>query len=573
MTETEATASAGIVERHYHRFPSMFAGVNSLVGLAFSVMADAPERYLPGVIGSVLHFLGASKWLTDRSHLLAQSAFMVAGFFWLIPLMLTEGADPHPATMALWVVPMSAYAFCDRRVWLPTLSFTVIFYLCFYAALLAGVQFPSLTPPELEPYWSAMVVLFGGIYFVVCSASHTKKIRALTDDLSAIAAEANEARASESRFLSNMSHEIRNPLNGIIGMLDALRESPRLDSADEETLRTARHASTHLLDIVNDVLDLKKIQEGQLTLNIQSVDMTEVTRPFIATFRSMAEEKGIEFRETTEFANPELPRFLFIDPKLFTQINVNLSSNAIKFTEEGSVTNRGDYKDGCIVLTYVDTGIGMAPETVRTLFQRFRQAEDGTAKAYGGTGLGLSITHEIVTLMGGTIEVESELGKGSRFTVRIPAEIDHEREAAWREGRLTEVNTEQSGKIDLSGQRILCVDDSNINLKVVSRPLIKAGASVTTALSAYEALDLIRAAEFDIVLTDISMPEMDGEQLQQQLSEWKVGLPVVAITGNVLDSDVKRYLASGFVAALAKPVDVSELLRIVAQHGKKAVSA
>lgn len=377
---------------------------------------------------------------------------------------------------------------------------------------------------------------------------------------------AEKAREAESRFLSNMSHEIRNPLNGIIGMLDALKESPQIGHDEQENVDSARHASEHLLHIVNDILDLKKIQQGQLSLNIESVDMPALTMPMVKTFRALAKEKGIEFRETTKFDDPDLPRFLFIDPKLFTQVNVNFLSNAIKFTERGSVTNHGDYKNGFLVLEYADTGIGMSPETVNGLFQRFKQADDGTTKAFGGTGLGLAIAAEIVTLMGGTIDVESELGIGSRFIVKIPAEIDWEREKAWRENKGKEAAAESPHDYDLSGIKALCVDDSNINLKVVSRPLIKAGASVTTAASANEALELIRASDFDIVLTDISMPGMDGEQLQQELMKWKLNLPVVAITGNVLESDVKRYLENGFAAALGKPLDVADLYDVVERY-------
>jgi len=221
-----------------------------------------------------------------------------------------------------------------------------------------------------------------------------------------------------------------------------------------------------------------------------------------------------------------------------------------------------------------DSGIGMSQQTMDSLFERFTQAQDGSTKGFQGTGLGLAITRQLVELADGEINVESELGEGSTFTVRMPVQVDQARAEAALSGQAVAKRAElEPEKIDLAGIRVLCVDDSEINLMVVTNALTKAGARVTKALSAGQALELVESDSFDLVLTDISMPEMDGEELQSRLADRYPDLPVIAVTGNVLEEDSARFYSEGFVAVLSKPVGAEILVRTVRDQTRIKESA
>lgn len=395
------------------------------------------------------------------------------------------------------------------------------------------------------------------------NANLERRVEERTHDLEISRDRALAASNAESRFLSNMSHEIRNPLNGVMGLIrQALEEKDTNVLKDQ--LKTAAIAGQQLQGIIDDVLDFKKLEAGQFTLRSETFDYHELTDSLRKLFAGLAEEKNIDLQFRS--ASDDFPRFLIGDKVRIGQIINNVLGNALKFTPENGmvITTRSyDYETESMTVTVQDSGIGMSPETISTLYTRFKQGQDGTNKAHGGTGLGLSITKQLLELGGGSITVQSEQGEGSTFTLTAPLPVDWEKENRWREKKEVEAPIIEKTNEDLSGLRILCVDDSNINLKVISRPLTKAGAEVITTMYARDALDLIRTSDFDLVITDISMPEMDGEELQQELKEWQANLPVIAVTGNVLEEDVKRYLSNGFVAALSKPVDFAKLFELI----------
>lgn len=384
-----------------------------------------------------------------------------------------------------------------------------------------------------------------------------------------LAEEYRISQEAESKFLSNMSHEIRNPLNGIIGMLREI-ESEAEDVDDfgiKYSAQVGLTAGEQLLNIVNDILDLKKIQEGHITAELESVDMWQLAKNRDIVLARLAADKGIKYSNDSFFES--MPRYLMVDKQRYNQALMNIIGNAIKFTEEGEVVVTGNYVDGEIVITVRDTGIGMSQETLEVLFDRFKQADFSTAKRFQGTGLGLAITKELVTALGGRIDVESELGVGSTFTLYMPAAVDEARQAAFDAGEVAaEVFPEQK-EIVLGGVHVLAVDDNRINLAVVNKILQKSDASVVTAASGLEALEKLANQDFDIIVTDISMPEMDGEELLEQVKNEFPLLPVVAVTGNVMSEDVKRYIAAGFSAVLPKPINAQELLRTIRSLVKK----
>lgn len=415
----------------------------------------------------------------------------------------------------------------------------------------------------LKPF--NLLVLRAKIATLLRIKRQAHELVAINSELHGKNIEIEAALKAESRFLSNMSHEIRNPLNGVIGLIDAaLTERDPVEQ--KILLNFARSSGDQLRHIVDDILDLKMMDAGTYRIDAHSFDYYELRKTWIEPTLHLSPDAYR--RVVVETDTKTIPRFFIGDPARLTQITQNFLSNAMKFTPTGgSIALKAtyDYETGELTMSCKDSGIGMSPDTMKAIFNPFKQASDGTTKNVPGAGLGLSIVKGIVERIGGRISVESELGKGSTFSATVPLPVDWDRENEWRAGKLKEA-VQESRTYDLSGLRVLCVDDSGINLKVVSKPLRKQGATVTTATSGQSALELVKSQDFDIVVTDISMPEMDGEELQQNIQQIKGELPVVALTGNVLKEDVERYLANGFVDALGKPLEIDKLYEVVSRH-------
>ena len=379
--------------------------------------------------------------------------------------------------------------------------------------------------------------------------------------------EAELAQAAESKFLSNMSHEIRNPLNAIQGVLEQISTA---DSADlmREDSKIGLRVTDQLKALLDDVLDYQKLRAGELEIRNQCFDSDELRAALNNTFHSMLKGSGkalsLQLNRT-----PDLPKWVYGDAHRIFQVATNLISNAIKFTDSGHITLTSHYDVEAELFSFevADTGAGMSPETFETLFKRFKQGSEGLAKVRQGTGLGLAISNELVTLMGGTLSVESTLGSGSSFRMTIPAPPCEAPVAA----SSSVVNPNESPEeLDLQGLTFLCVDDDLINLKVLRAPLQAAGAEVLTALSGIEALALLEQQGVHMVLTDISMPEMDGVALRGHIGERFPELPVIAVTGNALPSDLEYYRAQGFADTLSKPYKRSDLLALVSDNLIKA---
>lgn len=381
------------------------------------------------------------------------------------------------------------------------------------------------------------------------------------EDLAISLSEANRAKEAESRFLANMSHEIRNPLNALLGLLEESRKE-RDERKRTGYLDAASGAGSHLKAIVDDILTMKTIEEGDFSLNYQAVDTEKWSETYRALFAVSAEKKKISL-ELEEFAS-DFPTSLRVDERAITHVITNLLSNAIKFTPAGgkvllALTYSDDYKE--LAIRVSDTGIGISPDAMKKLFVRFDQGDKGMGKKYGGTGLGLAITRQLLVLMDGELTVESEKGVGSTFTAKLRAErISHNPDGMAESSR---ANAETI-VARLEGKRVLCVDDSELNLMVAASALSRAEADVSKALSGDEALQLMSKQSFDCVITDIAMPGMDGEELQKRLAAEFPDLPVIAVTGNVMEADANRFKQSGFMAVIAKPYDSQDLIETVA---------
>jgi signal transduction histidine kinase/DNA-binding response OmpR family regulator len=356
---------------------------------------------------------------------------------------------------------------------------------------------------------------------------------------------AEAANRAKSAFLANMSHEIRTPMNGVVGMAEllcdtALSEEQRLFA---ETIRSSGEA---LLVIINDILDYSKIEAERLTLRPEPFDLERTIHEVTMLLQPRAREKGIDLMIDFDMF---LPTRFVADPGRLRQVLTNLIGNAVKFTEKGHVLTRvvgGELEGDCQVLhiTIEDTGIGIAEEHLEHVFGEFNQVEDERNRKFEGTGLGLAITRRLIEHMGGSVWVDSELGQGSSFGFRIALPV-----------------AEDSGPIPIpvSVRRVLAVDDQFINRTILERQLVPCGIAVTLCRSGAEALEkLASEPEFDVVLTDHNMPDMDGVRLFEQIRAAGHGLPVILLSSN---STGARGEAGDFAAILQKPVLRSDLYR------------
>jgi CheY-like chemotaxis protein/anti-sigma regulatory factor (Ser/Thr protein kinase) len=357
-----------------------------------------------------------------------------------------------------------------------------------------------------------------------------------------------------------MSHEIRTPLNGVLGMAQAMAADPELAPGQRQKIEVIRESGEALLAILNDVLDLSKIEAGKLEVETIAFDLEAVAKSACQAFSAVAAQKGLSFR--LEFYPGAVGRYLG-DPTRVRQILYNLLSNAVKFTEAGAIEVIVARAEGAVSLTVADTGIGIAPEQMGRLFGKFEQADASTTRRHGGSGLGLSICSELAGLMGGEIEVESQPGEGTRFTVRLPLERAGEAEPA----RPAPAATEAAEAPTL---RILAAEDNSVNQLVLKTLLGQIGIEPVMAANGAEALAAWEAGDFDLILMDVQMPQMDGPTATRAIRarEAEIGRArtrIVALTANAMAHQVEDYLAAGMDGHVAKPIDARQLYETLAE--------
>lgn len=371
---------------------------------------------------------------------------------------------------------------------------------------------------------------------------------------------AEQSSLAKSQFLANMSHEIRTPINGVLGLLDLCLESAK-DKQQADYLSRANASAKLLLRLINDVLDLSKIEAGQLTLEEIPFHPQTLPQQLSEMFSQQAKVKGIDFNVTSD-ASADL--CLVADPTRVIQVLMNLCSNAIKFTEQGEVRVNLNYQQSNdkvdVQIEVKDTGIGIPSSKIDTLFDSFTQADAATTRKFGGTGLGLAIVKQLVEIMQGQIEVQSQEGQGSRFLVTLPLAICCEAQTH----QLDAVGNQDT---QLDGVRLLVVEDNLINQEIAQAMLERAGAKVDIAENGQQGLSCIAENHYDLVLMDIQMPVMDGIEAIKSIRGQPeyVSLPVVALTANVMKEDIESYQALGFTSHLGKPFERRELLALVAK--------
>jgi signal transduction histidine kinase/CheY-like chemotaxis protein/HPt (histidine-containing phosphotransfer) domain-containing protein len=403
----------------------------------------------------------------------------------------------------------------------------------------------------------------GGIAYVF---DVTDRKQAEADRARLLASEhaAQEASRLKSEFLANMSHEIRTPLNGVIGMTSLLLDTP-LNDEQRDQVDTIRRSGVALLAVINDILDVSKIESGKLELEVIDFDLRSLIEDIDKTLSFAASRKGL--RLATDVSS-DVPLFLRGDPSRLHQILTNLVNNAIKFTTHGTVSlfikKDSESAEGLRLYCEVtDTGIGIPPQALDRMFQAFSQADASTTRRFGGTGLGLSICKHLVTLMAGDIGVRSVPDTGSTFWFRVPLQKGQPLRMP------PSAPSDATSLQRMDHRRILVVEDNTVNQNIAVKMLGKLGIRADAVANGHEALDALRQIPYDLIVMDCQMPEMDGYEttaiIRNSDSLNRKGIPIVAMTANATKSDEERCLQAGMDDYMPKPVSLDSFKTILSR--------
>lgn len=439
----------------------------------------------------------------------------------------------------------------STKEYIPLLTFMVLSTFCMII---------QKTYPEITLMLMCHSIVTSLMYFTIENPD-VKMVK----ELEVAKNEAEKANHAKSEFLSSMSHELRTPLNAIVCFSELLESKEGLDSESKDFAKDIVSASHNLLDLVNGVLDISKIEAGKMELINKEYNSFELFNSLSTMVIPRIGDKPIDFK--TVIAS-DIPPVLKGDTGKLKQIILNLLTNAVKYTDKGFIKYRveciNDYKNNQtkLIITVTDTGRGIKKEDIDGLFKKFERLEEDRNTSIEGTGLGLAITESLAELMGGKITVISDYGKGSTFKFVVVEEIVN-KESNLVVNEQTTLNYET-----FEGKKVLVVDDSKLNLKVAENVLKNFKVSTETVTSGLECLSCVKSKKYDIIFMDIMMPNMSGVEVLKKLREEKVNIPVIALTADAIEGQEEKYISEGFDGYLSKPIDKTKLKVILNKYLK-----
>ena len=439
----------------------------------------------------------------------------------------------------------------STKEYIPLLTFMVLSTFCMII---------QKTYPEITLMLMCHSIVTSLMYFTIENPD-VKMVK----ELEVAKNEAEKANHAKSEFLSSMSHELRTPLNAIVCFSELLESKEGLDSESKDFAKDIVSASHNLLDLVNGVLDISKIEAGKMELINKEYNSFELFNSLSTMVIPRIGDKPIDFK--TVIAS-DIPPVLKGDTGKLKQIILNLLTNAVKYTDKGFIKYRveciNDYKNNQtkLIITVTDTGRGIKKEDIDRLFKKFERLEEDRNTSIEGTGLGLAITESLAELMGGKITVISDYGKGSTFKFVVVEEIVN-KESNLVVNEQTTLNYET-----FEGKKVLVVDDSKLNLKVAENVLKSFKVSTETVTSGLECLSCVKSKKYDIIFMDIMMPNMSGVEVLKKLREEKVNIPVIALTADAIEGQEEKYISEGFDGYLSKPIDKTKLKVILNKYLK-----